>query len=241
MKYKIVMIITLVTLAALTACQAASESTATPTATLEPAAIYTSVAQTAAVRLTDIALLTPTATLEPPTATPNLQQTAAAATALVAMLSATPAGTSTPDPALSGTPTPTFVATGLDKASFVADVTIPDKTVIAAKGEFVKTWKLQNSGTSTWTTTYRLAFTSGERMSTVEFVNVPISVPPGAQIDISVKMVAPEKEGTYKGFWQMRNPSGTLFGEPIYVEIVVGTITPTGEAPTQTPAATTSP
>jgi hypothetical protein len=227
----------LVALALLTACgPAASSPTALPSATLEPAAIYTSVAQTAAVRLTDIAILTPSVTPEPPTPTPDVQQTAAAETALAVLLSATPSFTNTPETSL-GTPSPTvpFVASGLDKALFVADVTIPDKTVFAAKTEFIKTWKLQNNGTSTWTTAYRLVYISGERMSTVEFVNVPLDVPPGAQIDISVTMVAPDKDGTYKGFWQLRNPAGLLFGEQIYVEIVVGTVSPTSEAPTSTP------
>ena len=245
-KQKLLMAFFVVALAALSACKpAASTPTATSSPTLEPAAIYTSVAQTAAVRLTDIAQQTPSATPEPPTSTPDVAQTAIAETALAVQLSATPEASPTSETSLPTTPTPTstFAASGLDKATFVADVTIPDKTVLAAKTEFVKTWKLQNSGTSTWTTGYRLVFVSGERMSKVEFVNLPLDVPPGAQIDISVPMVAPDKDGTYKGFWQMRNPVGTLFGEQVYVEIVVGTVSPTGEVPTATvtPTSTTVP
>jgi hypothetical protein len=244
MNHKILSGLFLVVVLALSACQAATSSpTAIPSATLEPAVIYTSVAQTAAVRLTDIALQTPSATPEPPSPTPDLQQTSAAQTALVAMLSETPALSPTVNSGTALTPNPsataTFIPSGLDKAVYVADVTIPDKTVLAAKTEFVKTWKIQNSGTSTWTTAYQLVFVSGERMGEVESVRVPIDVPPGAQIDISVTMVAPDKDGTYKGFWQMRNPAGLYFGEQVYVEIIVGAVTPTGEIPSQTPLPTT--
>ncbi len=50
----------------------------------------------------------------------------------------------------------------MDSAEFVADVTVPDDTVIAAGKAFTKTWRLRNNGTSTWTLDYKLVFSHGD-------------------------------------------------------------------------------
>ena len=50
------------------------------------------------------------------------------------------------------------------------DVTIPDDTVIPAGQSFVKTWKLVNTGTCTWTTAYSATFFYGDRMGAPESV-----------------------------------------------------------------------
>ena len=39
--------------------------------------------------------------------------------------------------------------------------------------------------------------------------------------DISVKMVAPNTPGSYKGIWQMQSPDGVRFGDTVDVQIVV--------------------
>jgi hypothetical protein len=51
-------------------------------------------------------------------------------------------------------------------------------------------------------------------------------------VDISVNLTAPAAEGTYQGYWMLRNAAGTLFGlgpsarDPFYVDIkVVGGMT----------------
>ena len=78
----------------------------------------------------------------------------------------TPTASLTPTPDLpSPTPTefPTYtprpgeeIEEGCLEAIFVTDVTIPDKTVIDAEHKFVKTWRLYNSGTCTWTVGFDL-------------------------------------------------------------------------------------
>src|SRR5688572_24073099 len=59
------------------------------------------------------------------------------------------------------TPSPT--PSCRDSAVFVEDVTVPDNTRIEAGEEFTKTWKLQNTGSCTWTD-YTIAFVSGDQM-----------------------------------------------------------------------------
>ncbi len=182
------------------------------------------------------------------TPTPDLFATAAAQT-VAAQLTQLPAETSqpalatdTPTPAQpaeatpteAAGPTPTAGAAGcIDKASFVADVTIPDNTNMAPGETFTKTWRLRNSGTCTWTTQYALVFDSGNNMGGPAVVPMAGNVQPGGEVDLSVNLTAPNANGTYKGNWKLRNDKGIIFGigasadKPFWVQIIVGpTATP---------------
>ena len=136
------------------------------------------------------------------------------------------------------------------------DVTIPDDTVLQPSQSFTKIWRLQNSGTCTWTKSYAVAFFSGDQMGAPVSVNLAGDVAPGQSVDISVDMVAPNKAGKYQGNWKLRNASSVLFGigpggsAPFWVRIMVAltstptstprtpTVTPTSPAPTATATAT---
>lgn len=99
-----------------------------------------------------------------------------------------------------------------DAAQFVSDVSIPDGASIKAGASFRKTWRLMNSGSCTWTTSYRLIFVGGDAMGAPSTVNLPVDVPPGSMLDISVNMTAPSTPGHYSGRWMLSNASGTPFG-----------------------------
>lgn len=111
-------------------------------------------------------------------------------------------------------------------ASFVSDVTIADGTYIAPGSTFIKTWRIRNNGTTTWTTNYRLVFVSGTQMASQSSVNLPYNVGPGQTVDISVQMTAPTEAGSYKSSWMLVNESGTQFGvgsncqTPVWAQIV---------------------
>jgi hypothetical protein len=128
-----------------------------------------------------------------------------------------------------------------DRSVYVSDVTIPDGSVIAPEAAFVKTWKLQNAGTTTWTTSYSLVFISGDQMGTIASVPLTQSVPPGQQVDVSVNMVAPANQGTYQGYWKLKNGAGQLFNDSVYVLIKVGTGGATQPVSTNTPGPSPSP
>jgi len=215
-----------------------SREPATPTA--NPDLIYTAAAQTADVRLTQIYQSTPSATPVTPTPTFDPTQTAAAQTASAiltqsAMVSITPQGTAT-----QMVPTAPSNPQG-DRSVYVSDVTIPDGSVIAPGAAFVKTWKLQNAGTTTWTTSYSLVFISGDQMGTIASVPLTQSVAPGQQVDVSVNMVAPTNQGTYQGYWKLKNGTGQLFNDSVYVLIKVGTGGATQPASTNTPGPSPNP
>lgn len=118
-------------------------------------------------------------------------------------------------------------ATYADWAKFVADVTIPDGTVIAPGAAFTKTWRLTNIGTATWTTSYKLVFESGEALGAKTSVAMPKTVKPGESVDLTVNMTAPATSGTFRGNWKLQNASGVKFGigsaasNPFWVEIKV--------------------
>lgn len=210
-----------------------SQAPASPTT--NPDLIYTAAAQTADARLTEIFQSTPSATPVTPSPTFDATQTAAAQTASFVLTQAASI-TVTPQGTASATPLPP--GPSADRSVFVADVTIPDGTVIAPGAAFVKTWKLQNAGTTTWTTSYTLAYVSGEQMGTLTSVPLAQSVAPGAQIDISVDLVAPANTGTYQGYWKLKNASGQFFNDSVYVLIAVGSGGATQPAKTSTPGAT---
>ncbi len=130
--------------------------------------------------------------------------------------------------------TQTVAAAGCDQAQFIADVTIPDGTIVAPGAPMAKTWRLKNIGTCTWSTAYAIVFYSGSPMGAPSVVYMPYSVVPGATVDITVNMIAPTTPGHYRSYWMLRNASSTLFGVgptgtwSFFIDIVVS---PTSYAP----------
>ena len=107
------------------------------------------------------------------------------------------------------------------------DITIPDDTLISPGQSFIKTWKLVNIGSCTWTTLYSASFFYGDRMGAPEIVSLQEIALPGQSVEISIEMVAPQAAGTYQGNWKLSNSSGVLFGigpsgdSPFWVRIIV--------------------
>ncbi len=118
------------------------------------------------------------------------------------------------------------------------DMTIPDDSLINPGQSFIKTWKLVNAGTCTWTKSYSVSFFYGDRMGAAENVPLQDVVRPAQSVEISVDMEAPARPGTYQGNWKLADPNGTLFGigpngdSPFWVRIIVA------ESLTATPSAT---
>mgnify|MGYP005832686989 CR=1 FL=1 len=156
------------------------------------------------------------------------QYTAAAQT-LEAMLTQQPLTEAAQTPSLTALPTatntfilpPTFATlipwtqvppARCDWAAFVKDVTYPDDSVVGRGETFIKVWRLRNIGTCTWNSNYALAFVSGDSLGGPRYVNLHGNVAPGQEVDISVTLTAPSKDGRYTGYWMLRNASGVLFG-----------------------------
>jgi hypothetical protein len=186
------------------------------------------------------ALATETPTREPtpnltqavavlPSATPTSLPTVAPTTTPVP----TPTSTSTPEPLPSATPTVDCA----NEATFVEDITIPDDTLLPPGGTFVKTWRLQNSGTCTWDSGYTLVCTDGDCMGGPASSPLADVVAPGETTDLSVELVAPAAQGNHAGNWGLADSGGQVFGlggspgAPFWVRIVVAAPTAPATAP----------
>ena len=197
-------IFTIITTLILAACAPATPIVPTP----DVLAIRTSAAYTVVAEFTlTAAARTPTPLS--PTETP---------TQALPTETATEAFTTDPTLAALGTP-----ASLCDDYAFVADVTIIDGTVMTPGQEFVKTWKIKNTGDCPWGDGYGLIYSYSEKMNG-QPVPLGIVVAPGEEVDISINLKAPDKSGEYFGAWQMVNPKGISFGTKeniLIVKIVV--------------------
>jgi len=128
-------------------------------------------------------------------------------------------------------------ANGCNDTAFISDVTIPDGTSLAPGEAFVKTWEFQNTGTCDWNENYLLMFVSGTEVEG-ETTGIDQDVATGAEGDLSVSLIAPDGEGSYTGYWRLADEDGNVFGQSVYVMIVVtedaSTLTPTPTATTET-------
>lgn len=106
--------------------------------------------------------------------------------------------------------TPTPIA--CDRVQFIRDLSVQDNSPFMPGDTFVKTWRLKNVGSCSWTPSYSLVFVSGDSMSDKLVIPLPGNVKPNQTVDLSVTLKAPVKPGTYRGNWMLANPSGTRFG-----------------------------
>jgi hypothetical protein len=155
-----------------------------------------------------------------------------------------PGSTEVPEPTETPPPPVTTEAGCTLNSQYVADVTIPDGTVMSPGAGFVKTWRVRNSGTCDWEAGFQLVFVSGAQMGGPGSVTLP-AVAAGAETDVSVNLVAPSAYGVHKGTWRVRSTDGTVFGTNLTVVVEVpapATDTPTPPtAPTAPPTDTPTP
>ncbi len=95
----------------------------------------------------------------------------------------------------------------------MGDLTIPDGTEIIIGSTFIKTWRIQNAGSCTWNSSYQLIFVDGNQMSAPAAVQLTAgSIAPGASVDVSVQLKAPDAAGEYKAYFRIKASDGTIFG-----------------------------
>jgi DNA-binding CsgD family transcriptional regulator len=133
-------------------------------------------------------------------------------------------------PSLPQTSVPTIIADTLqDSAHFVGE-NYPDGSIIPLGTSFTKTWKLQNTGTTTWTSDYKMVTTQlsgplGSTLGEESEINLPHEVPPGSTIELSANLVAPQTAGIYEVHYQFLNADGVLVsgdGNTIWLKVTIG-------------------
>jgi hypothetical protein len=173
--------ILLIALLALSACNLTGPSQ-------EPAAISTSAAQTVQVLLATAATSAATQPLPSKTPTPR------------------------------ATPTQTIKAPCEDIATYTAwtrdnvvyDAKEVDK-LLPPDDTFLMSWTLQNTGTCTWTSVYKMVFDSGTSLtSSANFPFLPTgeTVAPGGTVTVNITMSAPAEAGEYQSSFSLQNEQG---------------------------------
>lgn len=188
----------------LSACAPATPIEPTP----DVLAIRTSAANTVVAEFTlTAAAFTPTT--QPPTETPTPE-----------LPTDTPTVAFATDPTQIALGTPGVLCDDFSFDNATVDVTILDGTAMTPGQEFVKTWKIKNTGTCAWGDGYSLTYSYGEKM---DGQPVPLGtlVQSGQEVDISVNFKAPTAIGEYTSAWQMTNAKGVPFGKVVFVKIIV--------------------
>lgn len=208
MKLKIFFIALLIA-TLLVACGPSATPASEPTP--DVAAVRTSAASTVVSQFTlTAAAFTPT--MAPPTDTPTLEATATASGLPVAQVTNAEG---------------TTVAL-CDKYSWdvaTVDVNVPDNTVMAPGQEFVKTWRIKNTGSCTWGAGYTMVYSYGDDKMSGQPQPFGAAIEPGQEVEVSVQFKAPDLPGTYTSYWTLQNPKGIAFqgndSKVLYVQIVV--------------------
>ena len=206
----------------------------------DPGILFTQAMETALEELTQQVILQTVTITETPTQIPILTSTSSQTVIMneeEATASWTPSliASSTPSPVL---PTPTVKVPSLipttivcNSAQFIRDVTVMDDTAFAPDTTFVKTWRIKNTGSCSWSQDYNLEFVAGNVMGAKQSIPLPSKVGPGQTLDISVSMKSPTNKGNYRGDWMLSSPNGVRFGMgssgtgTLYVSIKVVNLT----------------
>jgi len=184
MKLKMIILLGVFSLALLAACG----PSAAVSPTEAPEAVYTRVAATVQMNMTQTALAMPTST---PTSEPTALPTATATIVPLPTIPQQTMPTLTSQAPVVVQPT---IAQNLpgDHAQWMGQNPI-DGYITPPIVQFQISWRLKNTGTTTWTTDYYLGFLGGAQIWGVTKVNLEYEVPPGKYLDIYITGFAPEK------------------------------------------------
>ena len=129
-------------------------------------------------------------------------------------------------PAASLPPTPTPYC--VNDAQFMEDLTLSDGTEVLPGAVMDKRWLMLNRGECAWGPEYRLVQIGDSRLEGPGALALYPAVA-GEQAVWPVQLVAPSVEGEFLSRWRAQAPDGTLFGDEVYVLVVVDAspLTPT--------------
>ncbi|WCJ36137.1 ubiquitin-associated (UBA)/TS-N domain-containing protein / octicosapeptide/Phox/Bemp1 (PB1) domain-containing protein [Euphorbia peplus] len=107
---------------------------------------------------------------------------------------------------------------------FIMDVNVLDGTMMAPSTDFTKIWRMRNSGSVSWPQGARLVWIGGDKFchEVSAELEIPVNgLPVDGELDVAVDFTSPELPGRYISYWRMASPSGTKFGQRVWVLIQV--------------------
>jgi hypothetical protein len=111
---------------------------------------------------------------------------------------------------------------------FVAHVTFPDPATVEANATILKTFKFRNTGQTVWPADAKLLFVSrfDNSLQAPDSVDLGREVKPEEELEITVPLKAPAKQGQYDAFFRLALANGRKFGQRVRSRIVVGATAP---------------
>lgn len=100
----------------------------------------------------------------------------------------------------------------VNSAEFVEDVTVPDGTVLSPGEHFRKVWRLRNTGTCTWSRSYKVVSSGEFHMGGSQFAYLSDTVKPGETGDITMNLTAPVIYGNFESEYMLEDENGSRFG-----------------------------
>jgi len=126
------------------------------------------------------------------------------------------------------------------RVKFVEHVTIPERAVVLPGQTLIKTWRVENVGSSDWPENGKLIFLRGDRsMSTEEEFPVPICKV-GQSVEVSAVILTPTQSGRHTAVFRLADAERMPFGPRLWCDVIVHDSLPSAPTPTIVPMETTS-
>lgn len=132
----------------------------------------------------------------------------------------TPTGAASLQEATATLPAPTSAPTCSPNLLYLEDLTVPDGTVVAPGEGIDKRWRVENTGSCNWDVQYSLVLIAGQQLGAPK-QQALFPARSGTQAAVRILFTAPQEPGAYRSAWQAQDPQGELFGDPIYIDIIV--------------------
>jgi len=118
---------------------------------------------------------------------------------------------------------PTYVPnlTPRPQAKFVADVSLPDGSVVSPGASISKTWRLRNTGNIPWPAGSRIVHVGGDSLGLPAAGIAVDPVEPGHIVDVTVPLIAPSRPGRVVGYFRIMTADNQRFGHRIWIDLNV--------------------
>lgn len=127
---------------------------------------------------------------------------------------------------VSMSPSDTATPACSNQAKLVRHLSVSDNTEFKPGTYFAKVWLIENTGSCTWTTGYKLVYLDGNLTGGATETYLSNEVKPGESIELRLSFMAPIDPDLYISEWYIQDTAGNQFGlgagdEPLHVQIVV--------------------
>jgi len=108
------------------------------------------------------------------------------------------------------------------QAVLVRHVTLAHGSKLEQGQVLVKTWSVQNNGSTVWPISSKLIFLRGDRELLGETEEFSIAAAkPDQTVEISVPITTPTKPGSYSAYFQLADGDRKVFGPRLWLEVLV--------------------